>query len=107
MRLRPSWLVMATLAAAACGGSGSSSSNNASGPQVPVAALAIGDEHFQGRVVAVLLGPEEAPSVAAQARHLRAEDPADRRIAVRDVRAGNLVVAVVLAEPAVRRIERG
>jgi len=37
MRLRPSWLVMATLAAAACGGSGSSSSNNASGQQVMIA----------------------------------------------------------------------
>src|SRR4051794_12749656 len=46
-------------------------------------------------VVAVLLGPEPAPAVPEEPGSLRAEDSARRRIAVRHMDAGDLVVTVV------------
>src|SRR5262245_14418891 len=60
-------------------------------------------------VVAVLLGPEDAPGAGLplvvrgleRARGLGPEDPLHGRVAVRDVDPGDLVVAVVLAEAGV------
>ena len=54
-----------------------------------------------GRVVAVLLGVEPAPIAVAEVRDLGAEDAIDAGVAVGDVDAGDLVVAVGLAEAAV------
>src|SRR6476646_2990069 len=54
--------------------------------------------HFVGGVVAVLLRVEPAPAVLPQLRSLRAEDAVGIRVAVRDDRSGDLVVALVLAE---------
>src|SRR5436190_24314606 len=46
-------------------------------------------------VVAVLLGVEDAPTVVERLRVLGPEDAAGRWVTVRDVEAGDLVVAVV------------
>src|SRR2546430_14170555 len=75
---------------------------------VPVFPVAPGGgDHLPGDVVAVLLRPEPAPAVVSKVRKLRAEDSVDRRVAVRDVRPGDLVVAVVLAKTAARRVAGG
>ena len=65
-------------------------------------ALLVGTNHLVSHVVAVLLRVEDAPALIAlpRVRLVLAEDPVKRRVAVRDVEAGELVVAVVLAEPA-------
>src|SRR6266446_9477961 len=73
-------------------------------PAPLVLLAARGREDFPGEVVAVLLAPEPTPAVLPHPWDLRAEDPVDRRIAVRDVHARDLVVAVVLARPADRRV---
>ena len=58
-------------------------------------------------VVPVLLGVEEAPVlVLEQVRVLRSEEPVHGRVPVGDVRARDLVVAVVLAEAAGRGVDR-
>src|SRR5882724_6376231 len=75
-------------------------------PAPLVLLAARGREDFPGEVVAVLLAPEPTPAVLPHPWDLRAEDPVDRRIAVRDVHARDLVVAVVLARPADRRVDR-
>src|SRR6266536_1708121 len=53
-------------------------------------------QHLPRRVLAVLLRIEEAPAVLERRRHLRAEQSGGGGIAVRNVDAGDLVVAVVL-----------
>src|SRR4029078_9770420 len=59
-----------------------------------------------GDVVAVLLGPEGAPLGAARVRTLGAEDAVGRRVAIGDVDARDLVVAVVVRR-ATQGVERG
>src|SRR5262249_13678475 len=71
---------------------------------VVVAVLRPGD--FPGDVVPVLLGPEQPPAVVAEARHLGTEDPVHAGVAIRDVDAGDLVVALVLPEATIGRVER-
>jgi hypothetical protein len=53
-------------------------------------------QELPGDVVAVLRGPERSPAVAEGAGDLRAQDAAPAGVPVRDVDAGDLVVAVVL-----------
>ena len=65
-----------------------------------------GHRDLPGHVVAVLLGPEDPPresvAVAERTRHIGPEEPADGRVAVRDVEPGDLVVALVLEARACR-----
>src|SRR6185437_9555161 len=67
-----------------------------------------GEHDLPCEVVAVLLGVEPAPFVAAvpQIRDLSPEQAFRAGIPVRDVHTGDLVVAFVLAEAAGRRVER-
>src|SRR4029453_1950059 len=59
------------------------------------------DEDLPGRVVAVLLGPEQPPpGVVAELGVPGPDQPAARRAAVRQVDPGDLVVVLVLAEAA-------
>src|SRR5580765_6274817 len=92
------------------------------GPSRRLPLRALCGKHFVGRVVAVLLGVEPAPVVLPQLRRLRAQDAVRPRVAVRDDRAGDLVVALVaeardaaidrrgrvtaLREPALRLVRR-
>src|SRR4051794_36283666 len=53
-------------------------------------------EELPGDVVTVLLRPEDTPALREGSRHGGPQQAADRRVAVRDVNAGDLVVAVVV-----------
>src|SRR5512132_1920086 len=68
----------------------------------------IAAKHLVRRVVAVLLRVEDAPLavLVPRVRRMMPEDSLLRRVAVRDVETGDLVVAVVLAVAAVGRVER-
>src|SRR5262245_1802146 len=71
-------------------------------------------DDLPGRVVAMLLGPEDPPGAGLplvarrleRPRRLGTEDPLRGRVAVRDVDTGDLVVAFVLAEAGVVGVER-
>jgi hypothetical protein len=58
----------------------------------------VGSVSVPSTVVAVLVGVEPAPAAIAGAGILRAEDAAMPRIAVGNVLAGDLIIAVVLAD---------
>src|SRR5262245_52760535 len=74
---------------------------------VVLARLLRGEHDLPGEVVAVLLCVEPAPLAAVpQVRNLGAEESLRAGIAVRDMDAGDLVVALVRAEAAGRRVER-
>src|SRR5262249_59460395 len=78
------------------------------GPAAPTLLLGRRVDHLVGDVVAVLLGVEPAPLPVAveELRLLLGQDPLHAWVAVRDGGAGELVVLVVLAEAAVRRVDR-
>src|SRR5262249_21441679 len=60
------------------------------------AEIAMRGENLPGHVVAVLLRIEDAPAFRERLRNLRAQNAGDARVAVRDMQASDLVVAVVL-----------
>src|SRR5690242_12200903 len=64
-----------------------------------------GRKNFPGDILTVLLCVEHAPSVLERLRDLPAKQAVDPGVAIRDVNAGDLVVAVVLESRHAR--ERG
>src|SRR5262249_48499363 len=82
-------------------------SSRAGRSAVIVVAAIRGREDLPGRVVAVLLGPEQPPDAVPEVRVAGADEPTDRRVTVGEVDAGDLVVVLVLAEAAVRGVDRG
>src|SRR5689334_21196535 len=58
------------------------------------------EHHLVGRVVAMLLGVEPAPFRITKVRNFGAENATRRRVTVRYVGSGDLVVALVLSEAA-------
>src|SRR4051812_12052541 len=62
-----------------------------------VVSRTVAEAQLPGDVVAVLLRPERAPSCRTESGQLGTEDAGGRDVTVRDVDAGDLVVAVVVA----------